>query len=168
MVPVSDNIAELRAVKLQVQIKLLIAFVGVKRPAGKKEVSLLRILHQAPSASFKNAHSDWSCEYNHGRVNAFGKGVRLPDFFDVILAATKLYWLGLWEISEKVIWSLRYRIQLTQEKMPRRDCVEGYRTFGFFKISLGKNFSLKNLQYGISGSTSIMWNDSTGPILRWT
>jgi len=31
-------------VKLQVQIKLLNAFVGVKRPAGKNELSLLRTL----------------------------------------------------------------------------------------------------------------------------
>jgi hypothetical protein len=58
MVPVRENIAELRTVKLQVQIWLLVALVGVTRPAGKNEVSLLRTHHQAPSASLKKAHSD--------------------------------------------------------------------------------------------------------------
>ena len=36
----------------------LVAFVGVKGPADKDEVSLLHTLRQAPSASFKNAHGD--------------------------------------------------------------------------------------------------------------
>jgi hypothetical protein len=58
MVPVRENIAELRTVKLQVQIWLLVAIVGVKRPADKNEVSLLRTYRQAPSASYENAHSD--------------------------------------------------------------------------------------------------------------
>jgi len=58
MVPVRENIAELRTVKLQVKIYMLFAFVGVKRPAGKNDVSLLPTHCQALSARYKNAHNE--------------------------------------------------------------------------------------------------------------